>query len=75
MSAGSSARGNNCRFLLPVPGRASEAIKGTLHSKITISDLVDLFRRVRWQKFEVINRSGRRSNKWTRMSKKYHAAG
>ena len=44
--------------------------KGKLHSKIISSDMKDFFRRIQWWRSEVENRTGRRSNRRSKMAEK-----
>ena len=44
--------------------------KGKLHSKIISSDMKDFFRRIRWWRSEVEIRTGRRSNRRSKMAEK-----
>ena len=52
----------NKQFLPPV--------KGKLHSKIISSDMKDFFRRIQWWRSEVEIRTGRRSNRRSKMAEK-----
>ena len=45
-------------------------VKGKLHSKIISSDMKDFFRRIQWWRSEVEIRTGRRSNRRSKMAEK-----
>ena len=45
-------------------------LKGKLHSKIISSDMKDFFRRIQWWRSEVEIRTGRRSNRRSKMAEK-----
>ena len=63
------------RAILRAPWRTPKqqllkALKGKLHSKIISSDMKDFFRRIQWWRSEVKIRTGRRSNRRSKMAEK-----
>ena len=57
-------------FSLSMQGRWYRVFKGKLHSKIISSDMKDFFRRIQWWRSEVEIRTGRRSNRRSKIAEK-----